>query len=435
MRVRGGRWLALGAVAALAATTAGCSDEPSSAGVAHVESTAPHERPTDEESAAGAQLMTHVALELYDPIAEAAGDGNVAFSPVSIGVTLGMVRAGAEGDSADQLDEFFGGADPDTLHRSLGGATAALEDLAGPVPMADGDMGEIELTNANALWGQSGVTWKPSFLDQLRLGYDASMWTADYQRDPGRARAEINDWVAEHTREHITELLPDGSIDTDTRLVLTNAVFFKAPWPEPLDERPKDLPFTTASGKTVEAPAMTTSGTYRYLVGPGWQAATVPYAGGKLAMTFMVPEEGALAAFEDELDDDLLHQILTGGDPDTAVALTIPRFDLDQRSPVGKALREVGVTAPFTTRTNFEPMTTDPQAQPLRLDDVLHQATVTVDENGTEAAAATGAVFTTVGGAITEHELTIDRPFLFAIHDLEDGTPLFLGRVTDPTVP
>lgn len=429
---RRGRWLALATVAALAGSMTSCGDEPSSFGAAHVESTVDHPRVTPEEGVAGAAITTHVGAELYGPIAEAAGDGNIAFSPVSIGVTLGMARAGADGDSADQLDAFFGDADPATLHRSLNGAVASLDDLTGPVERAGGEMGEIELTNANALWGQSGVEFQEPFLDELRRGYDASMWTADYRRDPDRARREINDWIAEHTREHITDLLPEGSIDTQTRLVLTNAMFFKAPWADDLDEGAEQA-FTTATGTSVQAPMLTTSASLPYQQGDGWQAVSIPYAGSKLAMTFIVPDEGELATFEGELDDELLHQAITGGEP-TPVALRVPRFDLDQRAPIGDVLRSLGVTAPFTTDTDFEPMTTDPEAQPLHLDDVLHQATVTIDEHGTEAAAATAAVFETVSGMIPDQELVIDRPFLFVIHDIANGTPLFLGRVTDPTV-
>jgi serpin B len=310
-------------------------------------------------------------------------------------------------------------------------AAEAVDDQTGPVQLASGEMGEIELTNANAMWGQSGVEWQQPFLDQLKAGFDTGMWMADYAADPEHARMEINDWVAEHTREHIPQLLPEGSIDDATRLTLTNAIWFKAPWPDELDDAGKQ-PFTTADGKEVDAPMVRTTGRYAYQDQDGWESVTLPYAGGDLAMTFIVPDEGGLEAFDRAFDQDLLHQATTAAKP-TMVQLTFPKLDLDQRAAVGDALRELGVTAPFETDTDFEPMTTDERAQPLHLADVLHQATVTVDEHGTEAAAATAATFETVGGAITETEVTIDRPYLFVIHDLATGTPLFLGRVIDPT--
>jgi serpin B len=423
----------LTAVGLLALGTAGCGDEPSSMGIAHIESKVAHPRATEAEGVAGAEIITHVGAELYGPIARAAADGNVAYSPLSIGVTLGMARAGADGESAEQLDAFFGDADPATLHRSLNGAAESLQQLAGPVQLPSGELADIELTNANALWGQSGAEWQPTFLDELRRGYDASMWTADYLNDAERARFEINDWVASRTGEEITDLIPQGVLDDDTRLVLTNAVYFAAPWNEELDVVEEDQPFTTAAGGTVDAPFLSTTEQLVHQQGDRWQAVTLPYGGAKLAMTFIVPDEGELAAFEEALDADLLHQAVTGGEP-TTVDLTLPRFDLDQRAAVGDVLRDLGVTAPFDTKTDFEPMSTDPLVQPLRLSDVLHQATVTIDERGTEAAAATAAVFETVGGAIGGVELDIDRPFLFVIHDTANGTPLFIGRVTDPTV-
>jgi serpin B len=431
--VRAGRIVSLVAVLALAAALSSCGDEPSSAGPAHVESSVPHERATEAEAASGAEILTHVGTELYGPVADAAGDGNIAFSPVSIGVTLGMARAGADGRSADQLDAFFDATDPGTLHRSLNGAVESLQALTGPVQLASGDMGEIELTNANALWGQSGATWQDAFLDELRRGYDASMWTADYAHDPGQARIDINDWVAEHTREHIRDLIPDGVLTTDTRLVLTNAMFFKAPWTDELDPVDGKQPFTTAAGDEVKAHFMTTTASLDVQQGDGWQAVSLPYAGGKLAMTFILPDEGKLARFEKGLDDDLLHQALTGGEP-TLVELTLPKFDLAQRTPVSEVLKGLDVTEPFTTETDFEPMSTDPDVQPLHLSDVLHQATVTIDEHGTEASAATAAVFETVGAPIGATAIDLDSPFLFVIHDTANGTPLFIGRVSDPTV-
>lgn len=426
------RGVALAAlVGSIALVTAGCGDEPSSAGIAHIESGASHERATEAEMTAGAEVVSNVGAELYGPIAEDAGDGNVAFSPLSISVALGMARAGAEGESAEQLDGFFG-TDGDAVHRSVNGAVAALQQEAGPVALGNGEMSEIELTNANALWGQSGVTWETPFLDELRSSYDASMWTADFEADPDRARAEINDWVAEHTREHITSLMPDGSIDQLTRLVLTNALFFKAPWSEELIRQDETTPFSRPDGTTVDASMLSANRSLSYQQGEGWQTVAVPYAGDGLAMTLLVPDAGKLDEVEAELDADLLHQVTTGGKA-TTVQLAFPAFDLDQRAPVADVLKGLGVTAPFTTETDFAPMSSDPAVDGLHVDDVLHQATVTVDEHGTEASAATAVTMGVTSAPADPVSLTVDRPFLFVIHDTATGTPMFIGRVTDPT--
>lgn len=422
----------LAVLGSLALVTVGCGDEPSSMGIAHIESGATHERATDSEMTAGADVVSTVGAELYGPIAADAEDGNVVFSPLSISVALGMSRAGADGDSAEQLDAFFGADGDGSVHRSINGAVETLQQHTGPVQLDDGEMGEIELSNANALWGQSGVAWEDPFLDELRTSYGASMWTADFAADPDRARYEINDWVAEHTREHITQLLPSGSIDELTRLVLTNALFFKAPWPAELDRQRAATPFTRPDGSSVDTEMLATSGSLMFQEGDGWQAVALPYAGDDLAMTLLVPDAGELAAVESQLDADLLQQVTTGGEP-ASVQLAFPPFDLDQRSPVASVLKELGVTAPFTTETDFEPMSSDPEAQGLHIDDVLHQATVTVDEYGTEAAAATAVAMVGSGAPVFDHELTVDRPFLFIIHDTATGTPMFIGRVTDPT--
>ncbi|MGN6694039.1 MAG: serpin family protein [Aquihabitans sp.] len=421
----------LALLGSIALVTVGCSDEPSSAGIAHAETSASYERATDAEVTAGAEVVSHVGAELYGPIAEDAGDGNIAFSPLSIAVALGMARAGAEGDAADQLDGFFG-ADGTDVHRSLNGAVTAFHDETGPVELDNGEMSEIELTNANALWGQSGVTWKTPFLDELRSSYDASMWTADFEADPEAARIGINDWVAEHTREHIKALLPKGSVDHLTRLVLTNALFFKAPWPEELHRQEDTTPFTRPDGSTVDASMLGTTRSLAYQKGDGWQAVALPYAGGDLAMTLLVPDEGKLADVEGTLDADFLHQVTTGGEP-TQVGLTFPAFDLDQRAPIADVLKGLGVTAPFTAETDFAPMSSDPEAKGLHVDDVLHQATVTVDEYGTEASAATAVTMGATSAPMDPVLVTVDRPFLFVINDVATGTPMFIGRVADPT--
>lgn len=417
--------------AVVALVPVACGDEPSSFGPAHVESNVAHVRATAEEAVGGSGIVRTVGAQLYAPIAKEAGDGNLAFSPLSIATALGMTRAGARGDSAEQLDAFFGVGPDDDLHRLLNGADETVRSLSGPVTVTDRDaLVDLEIDTANALWGQSGVTFEQPFLDELRASYDTSMWTADYRRDPGGARAAINDWVKGRTGEKIADLLPDGSVDEDTRLVLVNALRFSAPWPQRLTDLPA-ADFTTASGATVQAPRLKADAvTHRD--GDDWQAVTLDYAGGKLGFTLLVPDEGKLAAVEDALDADLLQEA-TAPDEEHDTSVTFPSFDLDARAPLRATLQGLGVDAPFTTAKDFQPMTRDPRAQPLALDDVEHRATVTVDERGTEAAAATGATFTNVGGFIGGRELLVDRPFLFVIHDLETGTPLFIGRVADPT--
>ncbi len=417
---------------AVALVLPACGDDGGSAVASLVQGKATYRPATPDEAAAGAAVVNQVGAALYAPIVDAAGDGNVAYSPLSIATVLAMTRVGADGESAKQIDAFLGTSVDGPGPTAVKGAAEAVQDQTGPVQLTNGEMGSIELTNANAMWGQSGVEWKAPFLDDLKTGFDTGMWMSDFIADPDRSRVEINDWVAEHTREHITELLPKGSINDATRLTLTNAIWFKAPWPDELDAAGKQ-PFTTATGDEVDVSMLKATGGYAFQQGDGWKAVALPYAGEDLAMTLIVPDAGTLGSFEADLDANVLHQAVAGGTP-TVVAVTFPKFDLDQAAALGDVLKGLGITAPFEEDTSdFEPMTSDDLAQPLHLADVLHQATVTVDEHGTEAAAATAATFETVGAAIGEEELVVDRPFLFVIHDVATGTPLFIGRVTDPT--
>lgn len=416
-------------LAAVALTLTSCGDqsEPSAA-VAVVESKVSRTEVAAASSPADATVVRHVGSGLYAWFSQEAGDGNLAYSPASITIALGMTRAGAEGLSARQLDAFLGTKDPAALHAALNGLDTTLRARS-----VKRDEGEITVSLANSLWGQAGVTWQAPFLDTLKRDYGVGMHVLDYG-DPEPARKAINAWVAGETHDKITDLLAKGTIKESTRLALVNALYLSAPWAKRFDKA-GERAFTTAAGSKVQATMMKKSEVRRYQRGDGWQAVTVPYIGGELAMTLLVPDAGKLATVEGALDDSFLQQILTGTE-EREVVLTMPRFDLASRPSLGDALKAAGVTEPFLTGTNFRPMTTDDRAQPLQLAEAVHMATVTVDEKGTVASAATAMIFDEVSapvggpGPVT---LTLDRPFLFVIHDVQTATPLFIGRVTDPT--
>jgi serpin B len=168
--------------------------------------------------------------------------------------------------------------------------------------------------------------------------------------------------------------------------------------------------------------------------GDHWQAVSIPYAGSDLAMTLLVPDAGHLLDVESQVDADFLDRLADPRAGTTGhISLVMPRFDIDAKPALTDALKAAGVTEPFETTTDFDPITSDPAAAPLQLAEVVHEATATVDEKGTVAAAATGAVFDQVSAPIDVLDLTVDRPFLFVISDLATRTPLFVGRITDPT--
>ena len=283
------------------------------------------------------------------------------------------------------------------------------------------------------MWGQFDIDWLAPFLDTLAVNYGAGMRLTDYRTDPEAARVEINRWVGEQTSQRIPELLAAGAVSPATVLTLVNAIYLKAPWLEPFSEDATTPgSFTTADGTTRQVPIMHTNHTRPYAAGDGWQAVELAYVGNALAMTLLVPDAGRLAEVE---------SALAGGLFDTAVAelkprdvkLGLPKFDIETKAQLSKVMAALGMPTAFDPDTaDFSAMTNDLK---LFIDLIVHQANITVDEKGTEAAAATAVVM--VGTAAPSEPpvtLEIDRPFLVAVRDVPTGAVLFLGRIADPSI-
>lgn len=388
---------------------------------------------TPADAADGATAVRSVAGRLLLPIDAQHENGNVAYSPVSIAIALGMLRAGVQGDSATQLDRFFG-VEPATLPGAMNATDRALAALAGKPVKAD--KRTISLSVANAMWGQKNVTWRKPFLSTLASDYGTGVRTLDFANDPENARTTINGWVGEETHRKIPELIPEGVITRDTRLTLTNALYLKAPWATEFTSA-GDGPFTTAVGSAVTSKRMRQEETMAYARGDGWQSVQIPYLGERLAMTLVVPDVGKLDAIGRQLADPATMKGMLAPVDQRSVTLTMPLFDIDAKTPLTDVLKSVGVTAPFDPApSDFTPMSNDPKVGSLAVTDVRHQATVTVDEQGTEAAAATSVTVgvTSARMPVDPVTLNVDRPFYFAITTTDDVLPLFLGRVTDPTV-
>jgi serpin B len=388
---------------------------------------------TPANAADGATAVRSVAGRLLTPIGAEHRNGNLAYSPVSIAIALGMLRAGVQGESADQLDELFG-IDGARLPAAMNATDRSLTALAGK-PVTS-DKRSIDLSVANAIWAQQDVTWRKPFLATLSTDYGSGVRTLDFVNEPEDARKTINAWVEDETHEKIPELIPAGIITRDTRLTLTNALYLKAPWATEFFGD-GDGPFTTAAGATVTAKRMRQDETMAYTRGDGWQSVQIPYLGGKVAMTLVVPDAGDLDAVGRRLADPATMKAMLAPTDRRSVGLTMPLFDLDTKSPLNDVLKSIGVTAPFDPApTDFDPMSDDPKIGSLAVSDVRHQATVTVDEQGTEAAAATAVTVTDTAAHLPDDPVTldVDRPFYFAITTVDDTLPLFVGRVTDPTV-
>ncbi|MCL2543996.1 MAG: serpin family protein [Nocardioidaceae bacterium] len=371
------------------------------------------------------------AARLYAAVAGASGSGNVVISPYSVAVALSMTLAGARGSTASQLEAALEtSALGDRWHSGMNTLTSYVDGLAGPVKRADGSKATIGLGVANALFGQSGEHWRSAFLDLLAGEYGAGLRVVDFA-DPDHVRGLINAWVADHTDDRIKDLIGPGVLTSDARLALVDAISLTAPWEAPFEKgltRPGD--FHPDGGGTVRAQMMRKSGVDVTLTrGQGWQAARIPYAGSTLAMTVVLPDQGRLSDVERGLDSGVLAQALGPG-RSASVDLTLPRWSSRTSVSLEQALSSLGVTAAFGPSADFSGMTTQ---DALSIGAVLHQGWIKVDEDGTEAAAATAAVMTMSGVRGDLETFLVDRPFVYVLHDVAHGTPLFVGRVTDPT--
>ncbi|MGD2113491.1 MAG: serpin family protein, partial [Acidobacteriota bacterium] len=277
----------------------------------------------------------------------------------------------------------------------------------------------------------------------LAARYGARLEPVDFVRATGEARAAINRWAEEETEGRIRDLVPPGALDAMTRLVLTNAIYFKASWKHRFDEaRTAEAPFHLPGGGEVRVPMMVQTDSFPYHRGAGYAAVELPYAGGATSMLVVVPdraepEAGGFGAFERSFGADALEALVA--DLETVrVELALPRFEITSTAALGDALRRLGMGRAFGDEADFSGMVDVEKesviARDLRLDEVLHKAWVRVDEAGTEAAAATAAMMAVTSMPIDEPvRLIVDRPFLFFVRHRPTGAILFAGRVLDPS--
>jgi serpin B len=333
-----------------------------------------------------------------------AKEPNLVVSPVSVSLVLQMVGAGAAGETAAQITKV--------LHLPAGARPR--------LPAFD----HTDLRVSNTAWAQRGLELKPGYRDALRDRFDTSLREADFTGDPNGSRQRINQTVADQTAGKITDLFPPDSITIDTRLALTNALHLEADWARefPVDDT-RDAPFTRGDGSTVTVPMMHLDmAELGYAEGPGYQVVTLPYRGGKLAFSVIVP------AVVDTVRAKGLAAVLDKVRPAT-VTLAMPRFTARSALDLSETLQAAGMPAAFSTAADFSGITDDAD---LYIDSVQHKTFVRVDEKGTEAAAASGADAQAVSAPVAR-TVTVDRPFLFVITDTTTGAPLFLGRISDPT--
>jgi serpin B len=386
------------------------------------------ERPGTLDATAVVDGDTAFALELYRELAADDPTGNLFVSPYSISVALAMTLPGARGRTWDEMAAMLGATEGEEWHR---GRNALDHHLGRDRPTID-QLQPLELEITNSLWGQDGYPFRRDFLDLLARHYGTGLTIVDFATAWEAARAAINEWVEDATNERIVDLIPEGAIDDLTRLVLVNAIFFKANWFHQFDPAlTTDGEFRAPDGD-VTVPMMRQDIRTGYGEGDGWQAIRLPYAG-EASMVVIAPEHGRFDQIAGSLDASLLHEV-QGSLRDSLVDLTMPRFEIRSQFSLPDVLARLGMVEAFTppgaaTGADFTGMV---DVRELFVSDVVHQAFVAVDEEGTEAAAAT-AVIASLSSMPQPATLTLDRPFIFLIQDDQTGSILFVGQVNDPS--
>ncbi len=381
-----------------------------------------------EEAAALVGGNAAFAVQAYRALCSVAPGQNVFFSPYSVSVALAMAYAGAVGSTATEMaNAMHYTLPPEQLHPAF---DALALDLAS---RSD----NLTLVVATSLWGYTKENYRTSFLDTIASDYGSGVRLEDFAADPEGSRSEINAWVSDETNQKIANLLGPGTIEPRTRLVLVDAVYFRGEWRSPFNANAtNDSDFARENADPVSVPTMRSSDlAARFDQEDAYDAVELAYKGGQVAMDIVVPRSAPLANFEAGLTAEGLQGIV-GRMTSGPVDVWLPKFTIHGNATSLKPMLEsFGMKLAFDpTRADFSGIA-DVPAGALSIDDVVHEAYVDVDERGTEAAAATGAVITAT--AITQAQATIhvDRPFFFALRDVPTGSFLFVGRVMDPSVP
>lgn len=372
----------------------------------------------------------------------ATAPGNTLLSPYSIQAALVMTQAGARGTTLDQMNAVLHLPAKDAV-----GAFSALEKQlsswkpAVNPPSSDTPPPPILLLTANRLFGQTGTPFRPAYLDLLKTSLGAPLEELDFAKNPEAATQTINSWVEAQSRDRIRNLIP-SPLDPNTRLVLVNAIYLQATWAKtfpPTDTAPQ--PFHLAEDQTAEVPTMAVTAPCGYSAHPGYSLLALPYADSDLQFLIILPDATeTLEKFEKSLNPALLAEGATL--PEQTLALHLPKFTLTPPLfPLTGALQKLGLTHAFDLpagSANFDGIAPRSSGPALFISDIFHKTFLALDENGTEAAAATAVVM----GVRSlpplpdrPKEIRVDRPFLFAIQHRPTGACLFLGRMINPVTP
>ncbi len=372
---------------------------------------------------------TAFALDMYHALVEGAENDEVFFSPYSISLALAMTWAGARNDTEDQMaSTLHFDLGQDRLHPAFNFLDLALMSRGEGAEGQDGD--GFRLNVVNSIWGQDGYEFLDTFLDVLAENYGAGLRLLDFVADPDSCAEIINKWVEQYTEERIKNLIPPGTISPLTRLVLVNAIYFNAAWANSFEEEDTDTgQFHTLSGDTIDVAMMHQVYEMNYGEGDGFKALEILYDGDELSMVLLLPDQGRFTEVEQALSPEMVDGILSSMDI-AQVTVSLPKWKYTSESiRLREILSQMGMPIAFSDSADFSGM--DGKIY-LHISNVVHKAFISVNEAGTEAAAATAVIME--GNAAPPVPKTFDanRPFIYFIRDIQTGSILFMGRVTAP---
>jgi len=380
--------------------------------------------PSETDVKAVADGNNRFALDLYGKLKT--GEDNLFYSPYSISTALAMTYAGARGQTATEMAKVLHfDLPPDRLHPACGGPVESLNEA--------GKKGGFQLSVANRLWGQRGEPFLKEFLDLTELYYGAGISEVDFVGNTEGARKTINDWVEKQTAEKIKELLKKGVLDPSDRLVLTNAIYMKADWLAKFKKKDTSpAPFFASGDKETQVPTMHQTTVFGYAEAENLQALELVYNGDRLSMIILLPlQKDGLADLEGRLTIENLGKWLRILKTQR-VEVALPKFRSTKEFSLKQVLKSLGMVKAFDeVQADFSGMNGN---RDLFISAVVHKAFVNVDEEGTEAAAATAVVMALKAAPRPEQipEFRADHPFVFMIRDRQTGAILFMGRVTEP---
>ena len=362
------------------------------------------------------------AFDLYEELKNV--EGNIFFSPYSISTALAMTYAGARGMTEKQMGAALHFTlDQNQFHPAFACLESHLKDIQ--------EKGDIELNIANALWAQEDYVFLREFLKLIACNYSAVPNPVDFKRAHEEARKKINAWVEQKTKDKIKDLIKPGVLNSLTRLVLTNAIYFKGRWESHFKKcRTKKNPFWLSIDKSVEVPMMTQKQQFRYMENDRVQILEMPYVGNDLAMIVLLPRKvDSLDQLEVDLSVENLNTWI-GRLRKREISVFLPKFKITSQFRLGETLASMGMPDAFGGNADFSGID---GTKNLFISAVIHKAFVDVNEEGTEAAAATAAVISVTSAPATPPPtFRADHPFVFLIRDNHSGSILFVGRVVNP---